>query len=196
MSSPKALTCSIIAILLCAPSYAQDSPQCSAIAPQLAYNASSSIPISALAVSILGGDDGNVLMRNVSEYNWTLSSYIQPHAPSSPYTDTYLWLDIGDSDAQRLGRTMRACHTVVPLQYQGGGNVTWSYDTLEKSVQDTGDCRSMVSEECLARLRIQYYNAGSSERTKYTGCADINTTVPFECASSGMVMPRSLRTSS
>lgn len=54
---------------------------------------------------------------------------------------------------------MRTCHTFVPLQMQlGDGNVTWSYDTLEKSVQDTGDCRSLVSEECLARLRIQYFN--------------------------------------
>ncbi|KAF1933481.1 uncharacterized protein M421DRAFT_88685 [Didymella exigua CBS 183.55] len=193
MSSSIALKYSIITLLLSASSYAQDSPQCSAIAPQLAYNASSSVTIPAITVSILGDpDDGDVLIRNVTGSNWTLSSYIQPHSPKPPDTDTYLWLDVGDSDLERLGRTMRACHTFVPLQFQIGGNVTWSYDTLEKSVQDTGDCRSMVSEECLARLRIQYFNAGTSERRQYSGCADINTTVPWECTSSGMLMPRSL----
>lgn len=200
MPSPKAFTYSFIALILPASSYAQDSPQCSAIAPHLAYNASKSVAIPQLALTFMGNtDDRDVRIYNVTDSGWMLSSYIQPagppHSPNPNNTETYLWLDIGDSDPERLGRTMRACHHSVPLQTRYTGNVTWSYDTLEKSVHDTGDCRSLVSEECLARLKAQYYNAGASERSEYTGCADINRTVPWECASSGMVMPESRRKS-
>jgi hypothetical protein len=196
MSSPKALTYSTIALLLSTSSYAQDSPQCSAIAPHLAYNASKSVAIPQLAVSLLGNpDDRDAIIENITDSGWTLSSYIQPHPPNPNDTEAYLWLDVGDSTLERLGNTMHACHNVVPLQFQSDGNVTWSYDTLEKSVQDTGDCRSLVSEECLNRLTLQYNNNGVRERTEYTGCADVNRTVPWECASSGMVEPRSLRKS-
>ncbi|KAF3042197.1 hypothetical protein E8E12_009271 [Didymella heteroderae] len=196
MSSPKTLTYSILALILSISSYAQDSPQCSAIAPRLAYNASKSVAIPQLALSFLGDvDDRDVRIYNVTDSGWTVSAYIQPagppHTPNPNDTEAYLWLDVGDSDLERLGRTMRACHTFVPLQFRSTGNVTWSYDTLEKSVHDTGDCRSLVSEECLARLKVQYFNAGTSERTEYTECADINRTVPWECASSGMVAPDS-----
>ena len=90
---------------------------------------------------------------------------------------------------------MRACHHSVPLQTKYTSNVTWSYDKLEKSVHDTGDCRSLVSDECLARLKAQYYNAGSSERREYTGCEDVNRTVPWECVSSGMSIVESRRKS-
>ena len=198
MHPPKVLTYSIVALFLSTSSHAQDSTQCSAIAPHLAYNASKSIAIPQLALSFLGNtDDNDVRIYNMSDSGWTLSSYIQPagypHSPDPNNTETYLWLDIGDSDPERLGRTMRACHHSVPLQTRYTSNVTWSYDTLEKSVHDTGDCRSLVSEECLARLKAQYHNAGSSERLEYTGCADINRTVPWECASSGMSIVESRR---
>lgn len=198
MYSPKVLSYSIVAFLLPSVSYAQDSTQCSAIAPYLAYNASKSIAIPQLTVRFLGDtDDNDARIFNVTDSGWTLSSYIQPaglpHASDPNNTETYLWLDIGDSDPERLGRTMRACHVSVPLQTRHTGNLTWSYDTLEKSVHDTGDCRTLVSEECLMRLKNQYYNAGSSERTKYTGCADVNRTVPWECASSGMALLESRR---
>jgi hypothetical protein len=144
-------------------------------------------------------DDGDVRIYNVSDSGWTLSSYIQPagypHPPDPNNTETYLWLDIGNSDSERLGRTMRACHHSVPLHTRYTSKVKWSYDTLEKSVHDTGDCRSLVSKQYLARLKMQYYNAGSSERSEYTGCEDVNRTVPWECVSSGMSIVESRRKS-
>lgn len=198
MSSFRLLKHSLIALFLSALSYAQDSGQCSTVPPQLKYNATSSVTFPGLSVSILGDvEDGIAVIRNETSFNWTLSSYIKSNAPNSSSTETNLWLDVGDSDPERLGLTMRACHAFVPLQTQAAHkNVTWSYETLEKSVQDTGDCRTMVSEECLDRLKLQYFDAANAERVDYTICSGVNTTVPWECASSGMVMPKSKRMSS
>lgn len=71
MRRPKsARTHSLIALLLSASSYAQDSPQCVAIAPQIAYNASSSVTIPALSLDILGDvRDHDVLIRNETSFN-------------------------------------------------------------------------------------------------------------------------------
>ena len=77
ISSPKVLMYSLIALHLSTTSYAQDSPQCSAIAPHLAYNASKSIAIPQLALTYMGNtDDGDVRIYSVSDSGWTLSSYI------------------------------------------------------------------------------------------------------------------------
>ena len=191
------LSQSLILLVLSQRSYAQDSSQCAAIASQVQYNASSTLTIPALSLSYLGSDPSNVLIRNETSFSWTLSSYIQPRdngANSNPnITETVVWLDTAESDAERLGETMRMCHNFVSLQT--GPNLTWSHDVLEKSVGDTGDCRSMVSEACLQALERQYTNNAASERNEYSRCTDTNTTVPWECAGSGMVAPISRRKS-
>lgn len=180
------------------PSLAQDSPQCAPLAPILAYNASSTLSIPALSVAWLGNtDDNNILINNDTRTEWQLSAYVQPDPfPSDrserPGTRTAVWLDTGDSNATRLGETMRMCHNYVRLQYSG--KVTWNREVLERSVDDTGDCRKLVSEECLARLQVQYGLQAQGQRgSGYDGCQETNNTVPWECADSGMVEPVTTR---
>ena len=182
--------------LLPSPSLAQSSPECTPLAPALAYNASSTLTLPALNVAYLGdADEGNILIRNDTRTEWHLSAYVQPPsaAMQSRYsTRTALWLDTGDTNATRLGETMRMCHNYVPLQ--SSGKVSWSGEVLKKSVQDTGDCRTLVSEECLARLKVQYGAQAQAQRgSGYSACGETNNTVPWECAGSGMVEPITAR---
>ena len=185
--------------LLPSPSLAQDSPACGRLAPILAYNASSTLPIPALSVAWLGDtDDNNILINNDTRTEWQLSAYVQPNpfpgAASERYsTRTTLWLDTGDTNATRLGDTMRMCHNYVPIQ-KSSGEVSWSREVLKKSVDDTGDCRKLVSEECLARLQVQYGLQAQRQRgSGYDGCGEANDTVPWECEGSGMVAPVTIR---
>ncbi|OSS45489.1 hypothetical protein B5807_10304 [Epicoccum nigrum] len=197
MSTLTFLALTLTLSLLPHPSAAQDSPQCAALAPALAYNASSTLPIPALNVAWLGDqNDNDIVIRNDTRAEWRLSAYVQPlplgetpPGPSSRFsTRTTLWLDTGDTNATRLGNTMRMCHNYVPLQVRE--KVSWSGETLRKSVDDAGDCRALVSEECLARLRVQYGLQAQSQRgSMYNGCQEMNNTVPWECADSGMVSP-------
>ncbi|KAF2999376.1 hypothetical protein E8E13_006421 [Curvularia kusanoi] len=170
-------------------SLGQDSPQCSALSPSLAYNTSSTTTLPALAITWQGATaDNNIRIVNVTDQQWQLSALVQPAYTSHTLnrTQTVLWLDTGRSNLTRLGTTMRMCHNFVPLQV--AANVTWSYETLKKSVGDTGDCRALVSEACLDKLRAQYSGqAGAQRGRKWNRCQKTNNTVPWECEGSGMV---------
>src|SRR5690242_2275638 len=154
--------------------HAQDSSYCNVIPDDhLNPNATASVDIPALRLDFLGsGDDFSIV--NESDFSWRLSSSIQP-LPGQYYeelanrTQTVVWLDTDMSRTTQLGDRMRMCHNFIPLQM--GPNVTWSHDTLEKSVQDTGDCRTLVSEACLQRLATQYTSQAARERTEWTGCS-------------------------
>ena len=188
------LTHTLASLLLIHLTHAQNSEHCPILTPTLQHNASSTLTIPALYLSYLGDEAGNVRIQNEIDFSWTLSSYIQPRSNAvseSNDTQTVVWLDTAESNTTRLGQTMRMCHNFVPLQV--GPNATWSHATLEKSVSDTGDCRTMVSEACLKRLETQYLNNAAAERNEYTACGDTNTTVPWECVGSGMVEPVSRR---
>ncbi len=178
--------------LLSIPSFAQDSDQCAALTSQTAHNASATLTIPALRLEYLGTGTEDFRIYNETDFQWQLSSYIQPRqpadsTPSENDTQTVIWLDTNRSDTERLGSTMRLCHNVVPLQFQS--NLTWARAALEASVQDSGDCRSLVSEACLKRLKSQYETQANEQRREYTACTGSNNTVPWECMDSGMVEP-------
>ncbi|KAJ8118273.1 hypothetical protein OPT61_g712 [Boeremia exigua] len=170
---------------------AQDSDRCSALAPELAYNASATVEIPALNLVYLGAGTERPRIENETDFTWQLSSYIQPRlgdgSSSENSTQTVVWLDIKSSDTERLGSEMGMCHNFVPLRLNS--NLAWSRAALEASVQDTGDCRKMVSEACLDRLKVQYESHAMGERDESSSCntMDTNNTVPWECAESGMM---------
>lgn len=181
---------------------AQDSPQCSPIASQLAYNASSTVPMPAFRPVILGTEPrARVQIEEQSDAEWNLTYYVQPlpgwrnYGDNPNMTQSTLWLDWGSSNAERLGGGLGFCHNFVSLQFNG--NTTWSYDALKKSVNDAGDCRTLVSDACLESLQAHYYNEALRQRSRWlknggvNECGIENQTVPWECAASGMVLPQS-----
>lgn len=199
MSPLNTLIHALTLALLTQTSHAQDSRQCPLLESELAYNASGTTSIPALTLSYLGDTDENdIRISENPEFRWQLTSIVQPSVNqegsewASNSTHTALWLDTGDSNQTRLGEQMRMCHNYVPLQVRQ--NVTWGYEALRKSVDDTGDCRALVSDECLQRLKVQYGLQAQQQRgNRYNGCEGTNKTVPWECAESGMVEPVSLR---
>lgn len=156
--------------------------------------------ILALSVHYLGSEDYNVRIVEEPDFTWQLTAFNRPAVSAhlfpdqQNYTSTYVWLDTTQSNAERLGRNLRMCHQYVPLQLSR--SLTWSYDTLRKSVGDTGDCRALVSDACLKRLEAHYTSQAVVQRsgqfknhsTAARGCAvSRDATVPWECADSGMV---------
>jgi hypothetical protein len=148
--------------------------------------------MTALNLEFLGDPaDRDVIIQEDSSRTWQISANLQPvlgEQQSPNTTQTTLWLDTGSTDTTRLGQIMGMCHNVVPLQR--GGNLTWSKEVLKRSLEDNGDCTTLVSEKCISALTQHYTTQANILRLDGTGCTKTNNTVPREC--DGMVEPVSL----
>ena len=88
------------------------------------------------------------------------------------------WINIGDSNTTNMGMCMltTATHSL--------GEYKFPKEVLERSVNDKGDCKIMLGEECVEALERHYRAVAARSMTagRCTGI-DQNTTVPFQCAS-------------
>jgi hypothetical protein len=184
---------SVLAFLLATTTHAQsssdtDSPSltCDDLSGSLAHNASVVHNTTALAFLWLGGD-GDLIIREDDRTTWQISSYIGPvydrgYAPEHDENDTQaiLWLDTGDSNMERLGRRMGFLHNYIPLQNRTNGNLSWSREVLERSQEDSGDCKTMLGEECVQALQSWYSNQATSVWLS-DGDYAIEHTIPSKC---------------
>lgn len=63
------------------------------------------------------------------------------------------------------------------------GEYKFSKEVLERSVNDNGDCKTMLGEECVEALRIHYTESATygMTRGRCPSGLDWNTTVPRQC---------------
>lgn len=182
---------SVLASVLATIAYAQSSsgsdPEsltCDDLSDGLAYNASVTHNTTALTLTYLGSDS-EPLIREDDGTNWQISSYIGPYTGMGDEygendTQAVLWLDIGESDMERLGNRMGFCQNYVPLQNQTNGNLTWSREVLERAQDDDGDCKTMLGEECVQALQT-WYSGQAFGLWSTQECSSIDHTIPSEC---------------
>ncbi|KAI4655618.1 hypothetical protein J4E93_000332 [Alternaria ventricosa] len=181
---------SVLASVLATIAYAQSSSDsdpetltCDDLSDGLAYNASVTHNTTALTLSYLGSDSDPSFSED-NGINWQISSYIGPYiwpgdGISENDTQAVLWLDVGESDIERLGNRMGFCHNVVPLQDFTTSNLTWSRQVLERAQDDNGDCKTMLGEECVQALQNWY--SGQNSVWISQDCSTIKHTIPSEC---------------
>jgi hypothetical protein len=179
----------LIALVLFLPSVlTQDTPTCADLSENLAFNASSSRNMTGFQLHYLGGDPMEILIREDDSKTWTFSSYIHHAGPGimdPNSTQATLWLDTGSTDRERLGETMGMCHSYMLVQL--GGNITMSKDVLERSLEDEGDCKKMLGEECVQALEKHYRNQAGLAWSVGGDCREMEDALPAECE--GLVAP-------
>jgi hypothetical protein len=176
-----------LGLLLPLPSVAQQSneAECANLTRSLAYNASVTQDMYGLNVDVLGAGP-DVVINEYHSTTWQVTARIGPESLTGPVNSTSqnvtttLWFDTGDKPQERLGGTMGMCHNVITPQV--GGRWAWSKEVLERSLDDEGDCKNMLGEECVKALESHYLIEG---RKVYDDdeqdCRVANNTIPQEC---------------
>ncbi|KAH7413648.1 hypothetical protein DE146DRAFT_761934 [Phaeosphaeria sp. MPI-PUGE-AT-0046c] len=156
------------------------------------YNSSSSRTIPALR---LNGDrpvdrgDTFSIEKDLSR-TWELSLRVQSMAINqargmnnvTAYRQT-MFLNTGDSNMTDIG----SCHQSIQpesrmLKFQ------WTREVMERSLQDNGDCGSLLGDKCVEALKIRAANEAAEWPLRTGSCAGMNSSMPPEC--SGTVSPR------
>jgi hypothetical protein len=160
---------------------------CSDLGSLLSYNASTTRDISAYSVTddeFLGNNENPDPVRssNIEDdtsRRWKLS--LRVHKSSLPIATLYRYdyqhtvlLDTGDSNVTSMGMCHQFIHPFsTPLGFQ------WKKEVLQRSLEDSGDCKTMLGDGCVDALVKHYTRAAVIQSTD--GCNATNWTMPAEC---------------
>lgn len=134
---------------------------CTRIQDEVTYNTSTTRTMQALRLegSRPAIDESGRLARfsikNDTSRTWELSLRVTPgpyKAENTTYSHT-IFLDTGDSNMTDIG----SCHQTI--QPEAGDwrrlRFRWTREILERSLDDNGDCTSILSAECINALKKQ-----------------------------------------
>jgi hypothetical protein len=145
------------------------------------YNATRTYPIPALRINgSRSGDSAYYKILEDPNNTWYLTDRFAGASLASKRDGLqYVWLNVGDSNTTNIGMCMDTTWTYSLDEY------LFSKEVLERSVNDNGDCKTMLGEECVSALESHYKKsaAGSMIRGNCPTGAFWNTTVPYQCAS-------------
>ncbi|KAF2445220.1 hypothetical protein P171DRAFT_431956, partial [Karstenula rhodostoma CBS 690.94] len=133
------------------------------------FNSSKTVALPALS------NNGPMLNQDphTQWYFSTRTVYTSPHADAM----TKMWLNTGNSSTKDIGTCW---HTTWTHERDG---FAFPRDVLERSVDDKGDCKTMLGEECVAGLKRHYLDAAMRSAQSASCQGDVfNATVPHECA--------------
>ncbi|KAF2649352.1 hypothetical protein K491DRAFT_721758 [Lophiostoma macrostomum CBS 122681] len=160
------------------PSLAQ-SNLCSEVKDFATSNATGTYPIPALSINrteeqnpdfagVVGG------LVEDSGKSWILSPRVKADADfGRAYTS--VWLNTGDTNMTDVGVCLADVLSYDVNQY------AFSKEVLQRSVDDNGDCKTMLGEQCVAALQNQYRQQATTAMMMGK-CPESNHTVPWECA--------------
>lgn len=136
------------------------------------FNSSKTVALPAL------NNNGPMLYEDPDE-TWYFSTRTvrTEHAGVGSDVMTSMWLNTGKSDMKDIGSCWHTTWTY------GINGFTFSRDVLERSVDDKGDCKIMLGEECVAGLK-RHYQAEALRSARSADCQEdaLIATVPQECA--------------
>jgi hypothetical protein len=134
------------------------------------YNSSKTVAIPALRIK-------DAAVVDDPDKQWYFSLRNQEINGPGQDVMTYMWLNTGKSNATGMG----TCFQTTDVY--GVNGFEFSREVLERSVDDKGDCKTMLGEECVAALKDHYARSGMKSAFEGT-CSggSFNTTVPHECA--------------
>jgi hypothetical protein len=145
------------------------------------YNATRTYSIPALRINgSRSGDSAYYKILEDPDNMWYLTDrFAGANLASGSDGLQYPWLNVGDSNTTNIGMCMDTTWT------HSLGKYYFSKEVLERSVNDNGDCKTMLGEECVSALESHYKKiaAGSMTRGNCQTGSFSNLTVPYQCAS-------------
>jgi len=181
-------TWAFLAQLLLSTSIAQltSNATCADLERYIGFNASVTRQIPALAINgskaVTGGDptlDFSVVNDTTRTWSLKLGVSASRNPPSyldsTRYSQTLL-LDTADSNLTEMG----SCHHTVQAE-QFTSNFQWTKERLERSLDDNGDCMTLLGSECVAALKRWYARQGA-QAMMLGDCSATNTTFLEECS--------------
>jgi hypothetical protein len=164
------------------PSMQQDT--CGTVRDYHNYNATGVYPMPALS---LGPPDDTSNARSLEADNsksWYLSArYMKPYNTPGDDGTNYFWVNTGDSNNTDIGSCVDATWTYSGYPLNGAGTgFQFPKEVVERSVNDTGDCKTMFGEECVQALEEHYKNQAAKASSLGTCQIQPNDTVPWQCA--------------
>ena len=145
------------------------------------YNATRTYSFPALRIngSSSGGSDYYKILE-VPDKSWYITDRLTVSIIGTGLNSAMQipWLNIGDSNTTNMGMCMLTTPTYSLGEYE------FPKEVLERSVNDKGDCKIMLGEECVKALE-RHYRADATRSMMAGRCTGTNrnTTVPFQCAS-------------
>jgi hypothetical protein len=118
-------------------------------------------------------------LENDTSRRWSLSLRVhntQPEIATRPDYQQTLLLDTVDSNVTRMGM----CHQYIQAYDDRQGGFRWKKEVLERSLNDNGDCKTMLGNECVDAL-TRHYKRQAMIQLSQGDCAGTNYTMPTEC---------------
>lgn len=141
------------------------------------FNSSKTVQIPALRLTTLGSDRTRVVED--PDNSWYFAARTRSEDLSGNENEmTNIWLNTGNRNATGIGACVQTTWTY------GLNGFSFSRDVLERSIDDTGDCKIMMGEDCTAALERQYI--GFAMHSAFSGSCDFRqftSTIPQECTS-------------
>jgi hypothetical protein len=122
-----------------------------------------------------------------SSRTWELSYRVQNQPTYNdtlePVGDLYygtMFLDTGSSNTTDIG----SCHQTLQAQI---GELSYSLSkmVLERSLNDNGDCTTMLGQECVDAIKKQTTLSAAQGPLRTGLCSRLNRTIPDECSGVG-----------
>lgn len=161
---------------------------------------SRSVPAFSINKDIYLGDDRfpdpnqSFKLKADPSQNWTTSLHVSESHPFSKNDDEteplYYHSVLLDTAGSKVSR-MSTCHSFVQAHDPDLG-YSWTKEVLERSLEDSGNCKTMLGNDCVDALKRQYQQEAYTNQSRSGNCSKANFTVPAQCA--GMVEPYSMST--
>jgi hypothetical protein len=154
---------------------------CSDLDNLLRYNASTTREIPALRINGTRESEQFFSVENDTSQTWTLSNRVKstpvPHS-NDIFGDSVILLNTRDSNLTAIGSYHQIIRPQIGLS--NPRSYEWVRTVMQRSLQETGDCKATLREECIASLKALYANEAVGQMMRGT-CMHTNNTVPKDC---------------
>ncbi|KAF2794593.1 hypothetical protein K505DRAFT_336812 [Melanomma pulvis-pyrius CBS 109.77] len=141
------------------------------------YNASHTYSMPALRINGTKRDDEGFNIVEDPDSSWYIASRLKVSRVVDDGSMNNLWLNTGSSNTTNMGMCEESTSSYELGEYK------FSKEVLERSVNDNGDCKTMLGEECVEALRVHYTESAiyAMRKGQCPSGSDWNITVPQQC---------------
>jgi len=141
------------------------------------YNSTHTYPIPALHINGSRPGDPNYykILEDLDSSWYMTGRFSGANSVSKKNGIHYHWLNVAESNTTNIGMCMDTTRAYAFGEYK------FSKEVLKRSVNNNGDCRTMLGEECVSALESHYRREATKSMTRgrCPARSEWNITVPF-----------------
>ncbi|KAF2020565.1 hypothetical protein BU24DRAFT_3052 [Aaosphaeria arxii CBS 175.79] len=141
------------------------------------YNGTKTYPIPALKIDGYTDEGHPNKLSEDDDNQWNLISRVSHPLGSSRDAWNRIFVDTGNSNTTDIIGCMESTSLTATTGF------AFSEKVLRRSLEDKGDCKTMLGEKCVEALERQYHDYGVVAMKTFSCMKPIfNTTIPKECS--------------